>query len=668
MSKDFSLQPIAKASYEEYKNAVLSAMDRKLVPFVQESWLAAIYNDTDRKRYPIRTTFNEIETQAAQRKRAEQAHEFTGWLLPGSDVVKVRGGRTSVIGWRPNLLTAIDKIPTVISLTVWGEHTNLWADRDMMAKDRRKVPIPLYRRVTLAAEKRDYVDKTNTKRSGYTLLSIKTIHDTKPIGIAELMELLKKVQNCIHLREVSNKHLYQTVVLKGIRWRHAEGIDDWVDSTEKMEKIAVMDPSTGQQKILPNPITSKPEPQWENRPRRVKSEFGQPFIQERIGSGEEGIPIETTPTFKISISEVGKEEIDLGIRATIEFQNYRHAQPHLFIFGLDDIIQDAARIGNIGDPDPNRNPFAQLNRAYRGTELLAIVNFTKITEYTGQTGTFTYMIFIPGVLFYHDAPALSAEDLALPPMPIEYTPELLQEMNTVVTPVAQAVTQIPVPKTEVIQPPAAYPVVSQPTTEGSQAPLPTTSVVGTEPDDEEEDREDELLGMNVKSLKKLLKMHAQKGYEINLKPRKKLPLVQQIIAIETGAVLPAKQIMEAHAVVAEVEAVKAAEVPEEDKLASARSKLLQKQQAQMDATQELQSTATVGESPDERETELVRILYDVGIKDLFPTEDFNGLWGEKAPNELGIFPDWVTPHHADWINTVIAKIRSGEIPKPPEEE
>ncbi len=669
MSKDFSLNPISNSSYEEYKNAVLSNIDRNLVPFVQESWLAAIYNDTDRKRYPIRTTFNEIETQAGLRKRNEQAKEYTGWLLPGSDIVKVRGGNTSVIGWRPNLLTAVDGKPQVISLTVWGEYTSLWVDRETMAKDRRKVSLPLYRRVTLVAEERDYEDKTGVKRSGFTMLCLKKIHDTKPVEISVLMELLRKSVNCVSLNQLGNRHLYQTVVIKGIRWRHAEGIDYWIDSATAMDKVAIIDPSTGQQKILPNPISSKPEPQWESRPKRVKSEFGQPFIQERIGSGEEGIPIETTPTFKISVSGVGEGSDDSGLRPTIEFQNYRHGQPHLFIFGFDDIIQDAAKLGNMGDADPNRNPFSQLNRAYRGTELLAVVNFTKMTEYTGQTGTFTYMIFIPGVVFYHDAPSLAAGDLLLPPMPPEYTAELLQEMNAGVLPTQSTVVQTaPVPKVEVVQPPTERPVVSQPTTEGSQAPLPTTSVVGAPEGEEEEDREDQLLGMKVEALKKLLKMRAVEGYEVNLKPRKKLPLVQQLIAIETGQVMPAKKIMEAHAVVEQAEAIKAEETPKDDNLASARSKLLAKQQSQLDATKELEQSGPATTEPDEREMELIRTLYDVGIKDLFPDEDFDGLWGEKAPNELSIFSDWVTPDHRDWINTIITKIRAGEIPRPPDEE
>ena len=195
MEIDKSLSPIKAVSYEEYHSIVVSLIKEELRQYVTPEMTKGIYEDPMRTEYPVRTTVNEVASQAAQLKRAAHSQELTGWMLPGCDVPRIRGDATNIPGWRPNMVVTqidgkqLDK-PKLFGLTVWGEHVPLWQDRDLARKDQHQVELPLYRPITIVAGEREFDTKKYGKKKGWDLLYLKEIHSTVAIEIKKLIGLL----------------------------------------------------------------------------------------------------------------------------------------------------------------------------------------------------------------------------------------------------------------------------------------------------------------------------------------------------------------------------------------------------------------------------------------------------------------------------------------------
>ena len=695
--KDPTMSPISEVTYEQYHQLILGLVSEQqsdLVPYVQESWTKMIYDDTNRKGYPIRTTVNDVITLAREVKRAEQSHVFTGYMMPGCDVVKISGGATSYQGWRPNMLIIAEDgmtlpRPKVLNFTVWGEHVSLWADKDLAPNKRRRITLPLFRKVSIIAEERDF-DSAAGKKKGWTLLFFQALHDQTPIDPEILADQLLKCENAYSMDELNDTHLYGAVVLKDIKWRHAQGVDEWSDSTEKFEMRQVKG-ADGKTLMKLNQATNRMEPVYDRVPKREKSILGQPFIQDLIGSEEiqEGTP-PTTWTMKLNI-DTGKED---NLRPSIDFVNYRYGKPDLWIVGFNTILESAVLKGNIYDPDPEKNPFAVLNNSYRGTDLIAVVNFTKSSPYTAPRSNqkLTYMTFIPGLVMFRDPAALPPNDVHLPP--------LTEEVGVVSE---QETAQVASPPT-----PAALPVSEEagdeaiPTT--GRPPLPDVKLediidqivrgtglgaadvrqkieekkeelgffvndlaaahiiakdmgvtiglppVAPEPEPEQPpaSREEELMGTSYPDLQKILRVYREQDYEVVLN-QSKLGLINQIIDIEQGRTLPPKKVMEKHAEEAQViEAPKKILSVQErkDKVAQAKAKLLAQKKPQLEPTTELDSEDQEWEI---RRAEIKEILKDLVVD--FPKSTFATLWGKN--NDLEIFPEWVTIHHQEVIDGVI---------------
>ncbi len=684
---DPTMLPISEVTYEKYHELILGLMEESLRSYVQATWTKAIYDDPNRKGYPIRTTLNDIEAMAREVKRAEQSHTFKGYMLPGCDVVKLAGGASSYQGWRPNMLVIeMDgkKLarPKVVNFTVWGQHVSLWADKDLAPQQRRRVTLPLYRLLSIIAEERDF-DTQSGKKKGWTLLFYIGLHEKAPIAPEVLANALLTCENAYTVDQLNESHVYGAVVLKGIKWRHAQGIDEWTDSPDKFESRQVMD-SEGKPVMRLNQATNRMEPVYDRVPRRVKSPIGQPFIQDLIGSEEvEGTP-PTTWTMKLNL-DTGVQD---NFRPAIDFVNYKYGKPDLWIVGLDKIIEGAVVRGNLYDPDPEKNPFAVLNNSYRGSDLIAVVNFTKHSPYTAPRTSqkLIYLTFIPGLVMFANPATLPANDVRIPPL--EEETGVVSEVTTPAPPAPAAPTPTPEP-TPVTEPQlptgdfeevadrimrqtgfsrddviakveekkkeldyfvndiAAIHIVAKdlgvPPTEEVVAPPPEADVAST--------LEEELMAMDYKALQDRLRPYRDQGYEIVLN-QTKLGLINQLIGIETQAVVSAKKVMEVHA-----EEAKAVEAPQKilsvqerkAKVREAKAKLLAQEQAQIEPTAELKTEDTEFE---QRRKELREILQDLIVD--FPNSNFASLWGND--NDLEIFPEWVTEHHQPLVDEVIQNL------------
>ena len=129
MESDKSLSPIKAVSFEEYHKIILDLIRPELRQYVSDEMVKGIYNDPMRQEYPVRTTVNEIASQAAQLQRAVESKEMTGWMLPGCDIPRLRGDATNIPGWRPNMVVTqidgkqLDK-PKVLGMTICSLNFN----------------------------------------------------------------------------------------------------------------------------------------------------------------------------------------------------------------------------------------------------------------------------------------------------------------------------------------------------------------------------------------------------------------------------------------------------------------------------------------------------------------------------------------------------------------
>lgn len=690
MGTDPTMSPVGKVTYEEYHRLVMDLVDEKLRSYVQQAWTKSIHEDPSRAAYPIRTTVNDIEGLARELKRAEQSHIFTGYLLPGCDVVKFTGGVTSIQGWRPNMLVIAEdgnqlSQPKVLNFTVWGQHVHLWEEKDLAPDKRRKVDLPLFRKVSVIAEEREFPLKAGGTGKGWTLLFFQQIHETIPISPVVLVDQLSKCSNAFELNQLNSSHLYGAVVVKGISWSHAQGIDDWMESHDKFSNVEVKGPD-GKPLMRQDSATGRMEVVYDRVPKREKSPLGQPFMQDLIGSETMESP-PTTMTMKLNIRPMGNQETDA--RPSIDFVNYRYGAPCLWIYGLDPILQSAVAKGNVYDPDPEKNPYAVLNNSYRGSELLAVVNFTKLSPYTSRQGkTLTYMTFLPGFVTFKNAGSLEANDVRIPPLPNEFgsvTPApVVAQPETVPTQTlapVQPVQPQPLDKLGLVvggimehtglgeadirtrirnkieelsgfvnEMAAAHIIakdleVPNEKLRGEQTPEVKAALGPTS-------LEDELMALDYKGLQSTLNSYREKGYEVILN-QSKLGLINQIMEIKTGKVMPAKVIMETHASEAKAQNTapeKILNVQERKaKVAEAKSKLLAQQQSQVEATAEI---STEEQEWEKRRQELEEILKDLIVD--FPNSTFKNLWGKD--NDMEIFPEWVTSHHQEVVDGVIKSL------------
>ena len=603
------MKPVSSVTYEVYRETVLALIeDKELTPYIQEKWMQEIHKDPARQGYPIRTTVNAIAGLAAEARNIDQAATLTGYILPGSDLVSVRGGTTSIKGWRPNMLVLDEKAPYIQNMTVWGEHVELYSEKDKPKADRKRVTLPLYRKVTVIAEQNEWTDRTNTKRQGMNLRFLKTVHDSKPPSIKKLATLIKRCSNTYTIEQLNDNLLYQSMVLRGIKWRHAEGIDYFRNSTTEFITVTKRD-GKGNPIMERNPMTNATQVATEQKPKPIKDPLGQPFIQRVIGTGEEGSPGEDTWTMKLQISPQVNDP-KLGKWVTVNFENFRYAQPHLMVAGFDAIFNSARARGNINDPDPTKNPYAALNEAYRGEEIMVIGNFTRMNK--SKTSDDYYLTFNPGLVMVANAEDLPKEDVKYPQFPKD-----IQVVG------------------------AKVPVIEKP-----------------EPEEEEEEegdisREEQLMDMTPKTLKKILTGFREKGFEVTLRGSK-LSLINRIMEIESGKVLPAEETMKEHDTRAKEE-----KKTKRD-LSSARAKLLKKQEADMEPTDELpdeeESESEEEDEEDEadqRISELREELESFAVE--FPDHRFAEFYGED--NDLDVFPDWVTPEHEKLVNRILEELR-----------
>ena len=639
MSTDKTLLAIEKVTYKEYHSLILElvrAQNSELVQYIQPNMTKGIHDDPERQKYPVRVTVNEVMSQAAQLRRAAESKELTGWLLPGCDIPRIRGDATNIPGWRPNMVvTQIDGVklnrPQVLSLTLWGERAPIWIDSDKARNDQRRIPLPLFRPVTVVAGEKEFDTRQHGKKKSWDLLFIKAIHGTKPIEMKTLINLLLTSSEVITPENLSTNQVFSTVVLKGTRWIHAESIDEWVDDPQKVKKIAIKGPD-GQQLYAPDPISGRPVPQWEEKPQRSKSEIGQPFMQDVIGSKpEEG---RQTATMKVMLGPKD-EDTESNQRIRVELQNYRYGKPELYIFGLGPVLLSAVERGNFVDPDPTKNPYALLNDSYRGTELVVVANYSKANKYRGQDNKERlYCTLIGGLIMFKDAHTLDPSDCIIPVFPNEIPPEMIDGAH-------------PVESTPVVV--ADAPEVHVPVVDSSPVVVATPSVDSGPVVVDDGSRKAELEKMKFTDLKKILAAYREDGFEVVLRGNQ-ASIINQILQIEEGEVTPADQVMEEHK-----ESVKAAEEDTQftkPDISEGKAKLLAKKKSQREATAELTVTE---DAPDEEVKDLELRITDV-LSDI-PDEEttFEDLWGQN--NNMGILPKWVTPNHKVMIEAMIERIQ-----------
>jgi len=690
---DPTMLPISKVTYQKFHETVLSLVERDLGSYVQESWTKTIYDDPNRKAYPIRTVKNELENLAREVKRAEDSHVYTGYILPGCDAVKASAGSgaANIMGWRPNMLvTSMDGAalpqPRVVNFTVFGEHIAPWHDKDLAPEKRRKMTLPLYRKCSVIAEEREYPTRGYGQRKGLTMLFFQALHESQPLPPIQLADMLKKCSNAITLDQVNESYIYQAVVLTGIKWRHARGIDEWGVSSTKFKNVPVMG-SDGKPMMRQNPATGRHEAVFERIAKPEKDPIGQPFIQDLIGSEEtEGEP-PTTYTMKLSI---GGHQDD-SLRPTIEFMNYKFGKPDMWIMGFDPIMANAMTKGNFYDPDPEKNPFAQLNNAFTGSDLIAVVNFTKSSDYkpTGAPPK-KYLTFIPGLVMFDNVAILPPNDIHVTPLTEEYgvvgeeatqqiasPPEPVQEtvlpsidqtpqdaissstLDTLDTVISKIAIQrsLPIPAIEqmienkveelehLINRQAASHIIAKELGVDLSIPLAEAEKTVTAPSTS---LEDQIMALDYKALQDRLKPHREAGHEVFLN-KSKLELITQIMEIESG-----HRVLPQAAIQAQAEVAKEEVMPEKiqsvadrkAKVAQAKSKLLAQQKAEIESTVEITDESKEWEA---RSGEIKEILSDLIVD--FPNTSFAKLWGEN--NDLEVFPEWVTQHHQQFIDDII---------------
>ena len=637
MSKDPSLSPIEKLTYEKYHEIVLDLLKedkrtKDLVSFVRPEHTQSIFDDPTQKIYPARTTVNAVADLARAVKRIETSATLSGFIIPGCDIPQTRGDATNIQGWRPNMVVTqmngqkLNK-PKVLGLSVWGHHVPLWHERDVQAKDQTRVALPFFRPVTVVAEEGEFESRKypNQKFKGWTLLYLKTVQSTDPISISNLVNLLKISENLVTVDDLNENMVFSTVVLHG-KWLHTESIDHWVDDPDNFDKVEKKGPD-GQPLMRRDAASGRMVPVVEVRAKRKKSITGQPMLQEIIGL-EEGESVETV-TMKISVGPIGDTET--SNRANVEFQNYRFGRPELMIFGLQPVIQNAMLRGNLMDPDPTKNPYEVLNSSYRGTEIICVCNFARHAPYTSGGETTYYITLIAGFVIYADAGALSPTDTPIPPMP--ELPEVLFSGEP----------SKPLPK---------------PIAESQKDSVVIVRDEEEEEEDEEEEveltREEELDEMSTTELKNVLKGYREDGHDISLRG-KRSGLLKQILDIESGKIVAAKTAIEAHA--KEAEAEKDVKIPgkvesDEEEVAKAKAKLLAKRKAQAEQGKEIRdkSTDLSDDQLKQLEDRLRKTIADVGG----PEMDFEEMWGED--NDLGAFPEWVTVHHKDLVDTMLKRL------------
>lgn len=638
METDKSLSPIKAVSYEEYRKIILGLIREELRQFVTEEMTKGIYEDPMRQDYPVRTTLNEVASQAAQLQRAAQSKEMTGWLLPGCDIPRIRGDATNIPGWRPNMIVTqigekkLDR-PKILGLTTWGEHVPLWQDRDLSRKDQQSVGLPLYRPVTVIVGEREFPSKKYGKNfPTWDLLYLKEIHSTAPIEIKSLINLLLTSENVTTIPQLGENMVFSTIVLKDCQWTHSESVDKWGELPGQFDSVPVTD-KTGQQLFTPHPSSGQPIPQVKMVSKRGKDTIGQPFIQDIIGSQpEDGLQ---TATMKIMVRQKGEDsDTKIKQRVRVELQNYRYGRPEMFLFGLKSILLSASNRGNILDSDPTKNPFAALNDAYRGTKLVIVANLTQVNPHTGDDNVERiYCTLVAGLVMYENAHTLDVSDRMIPEFPEGIPPSIIKG-------VAVETTTIP-PDTIVFE---------------SGAKITVPSVQGAPPQavsegDDDLTREDILFEKTIPDLKKILREFRNAGHEVTLRGNK-ANFVNQILQIEKAKIIPAGEVIEAHKEAVEMAKVEDEKKPEVDR-SQAKAMLLAKKTQQRDATRELQSTES-GPAPEELK-ELEEIILDM-IKDV-PGEKitWDDLGGDN--NDMNIFPSWVTKDHRIMVETMIERIQ-----------
>lgn len=651
METDKSLSPIKAVSYEEYRKVILSLIREELRQYVTDEMTKGIYEDPMRQDYPVRTTVNEVASQAAGLQRAAQSKEFTGWMLPGCDVPRIRGDATNIPGWRPNMVvTQIDgkqlDRPKIYGLTVWGEHVALWHDRDLARKDQKKVELPLYRPVTVIVGEREFPSQKYQKNfPAWDLLYLKQVHSTAPIEMKSLINLLLTSENVTTIPQLNDNVVFTTVVLKDCQWTHSESIDEWGELPGQFDHVPVTD-GTGAQLYSPHPVSGQPVPQMKPVPKRGKGAVGQPFIQDLIGNQPEDQI--TTATMKIMLGP-RDENLKTNQRVRVELQNYRYGRPEMFLFGLKSILLSATQRGNILDSDPTKNPFAVLNDAYRGTKLIIVANVTQVNPSTGADNIERiYCTLVAGMVMYENAHTLDLSDRMIPAFPEGLPPTIVEgtAVETVTTPpdavVFDSGAKITVPKVTGIDPARGV------------SPPPTVAE-----GDDDLTREDVLFEMHVPELKIILRQFRNAGHEVTLRGNK-ANLVNQILLLERSGAVPPAKVIEAHkeaVKVAEVEDKKKAEAvvdgPGPEEIAKAKAMLLQKKETQRQATAELVVTES---GPSEAElAALEKMLRDM-IRDV-PGEKitWEDLGGDT--NDMGLFGSWVTRDHRVLVETMIERIQ-----------
>lgn len=642
MSNDPSLKPIEKLDYETYHKIILDllAKDKRtkdLVSFVLPEHTKSIFDEPTKKIYPARATVNDVAALARSRQRVEQSATLQGYIIPGCDIPDTRGGGTNIQGWRPNMIVTIENgkhldKPKVIGLTVWGERVPLYAERDVPEKDQTRVHLPMFRPITVVAEENEFDAKKypGQKFKGWTLLFLVKVSSEKPISIASLVLLLKSSQQVIKVEDINENMVFSTLVLTDIKWLNVESIDEWVDDPENYDRVEKKGPD-GQTLMRRDGASGRMVPVVEIRAKRKKSITGQPFIQEVIGSGEEGGEAVETVTMKISVGP--KDDTENPNRATVEFQNYRYGSPSLFMFGLKHIIRNAVLRGNFMDPDPTKDPYAVLNNSYRGQPLIAVCNFARHGPHTFQGETIYYITLIAGLVMFEDASAMDPSDTPIPPMP-EIPTDIDSERVDIVP---HTVPESDKEKVVIVQ--DEYDPVDN-------DPFADDDTDGIYDDDTPPTRAEELDELSNKQIKDILAKYRKDGHEVDLRG-KRSNLVRQVLDIESGKIVAAKDVMEAHA-----KEVKTEEADEEEQVAKAKAKLLAKRKAQADAGKELEPTS--GDLTDQQLEQLEKRLMKT-IKDVTgPPMDFGEMWGED--NDLRAFPEWITVHHRDLVDTMLERL------------